>query len=272
MKINYPGLAYNAFGYPAGELQVRLHPETITAVQVNESVTINARLSSATDLVNLVLLCNAIRGVNPAIQLTLNLPYLPYARADRRFVEGDCLALATMGDFLRICRFAQINALDVHSPVAARQFVASFLRNVSAEPLIARAIDHFCPDAILFPDDGAAERYPLECEQPQFYATKQRDPKTGALFGLEVPDLSAFHRVLIVDDLCDGGGTFVGISEELGRRDTSPELGLYVTHGIFSKGVYVLATRFSHVYTTDSFKKHPPDEWLTVYDAFEAMQ
>ncbi len=46
------------------------------------------------------------------------------------------------------------------------------------------------------------------------------------------------QKVLICDDLADGGATFIRIMDML--RPLSKEVTLYVTHGIFSKGLKVL--------------------------------
>lgn len=59
---------------------------------------------------------------------------------------------------------------------------------------------------------------------------------------------------LIVDDICDGGGTFVGLAKEL-RAAGATRVYLYVTHGIFSKRLPLEG--IDHVYTTDSFLSGP---------------
>jgi ribose-phosphate pyrophosphokinase len=45
---------------------------------------------------------------------------------------------------------------------------------------------------------------------------------------------------LIVDDICDGGRTFIELAKVL-RPLTSGQVKLYVTHGIFSAGFEALA-------------------------------
>lgn len=103
---------------------------------------------------------------------------------------------------------------------------------------------------ILLPDKGSLTRYNLEdFGVPVLHATKHRDPETGRLSQFTVPAL--MPRVLIVDDICDGGGTFLGLADAI---DFRTELYLYVTHGIFSKGVHELYKRFKAIYTTRSFK------------------
>ena len=58
------------------------------------------------------------------------------------------------------------------------------------------------------------------------------------------------RRILIVDDICDGGATFVGLAKEL-RAAGAKKVYLYVTHGIFSKGLPLEG--IDKVFTTDSY-------------------
>jgi ribose-phosphate pyrophosphokinase len=161
-------------------------------------------------------------------------------------------------------RFDRLLTLDVHSAVAAQ--LMDRLVNVRPEPLILQAITRFAQRigsngvTVLFPDEGAATRYDLpdrygcnvdEVSIQKLYCTKDRDSATGKLLGFNVPHASKFRHpaVIIVDDICDGGGTFLGIAGKLDRTD----LGLYVTHGIFSKGFDELHAWFQRIYFTDSF-------------------
>ena len=54
-------------------------------------------------------------------------------------------------------------------------------------------------------------------------------------------------RFLIVDDICDGGRTFLEAAKIL-KEETTGKLFLYVTHGIFSKGIDELLEHYEHIY------------------------
>ena len=87
---------------------------------------------------------------------------------------------------------------------------------------------------------------------PLLTATKTRDFDTGKLTSFEVPQLPRSGRVLVVDDICDGGGTFRGLATAAGiGRD---RLALWVSHGIFSGAAGELTGHFAQIFTTDS---HP---------------
>ena len=83
--------------------------------------------------------------------------------------------------------------------------------------------------------------------------SKSRDVKTGKLSGFKVysEDLEG-KDCLIVDDICDGGGTFIGLAAELKNKNAG-KLYLAVSHGIFSKGFDSLRC-FDKIFTTNSFK------------------
>ena len=88
---------------------------------------------------------------------------------------------------------------------------------------------------------------------------KVRDTKTGALSGFEVfaDDLGG-KPCMIVDDICDGGRTFIGVAEALKQKNAG-DIYLFVTHGIFSQGLDGLSQVFKRIFTTNSIKEieHP---------------
>ena len=59
--------------------------------------------------------------------------------------------------------------------------------------------------------------------------------------------------ILVVDDICDGGGTFLLLAEALRKAGIDNNLELYVSHGIFSKGTDIIYKSFYPIYTTNSF-------------------
>jgi phosphoribosylpyrophosphate synthetase len=66
--------------------------------------------------------------------------------------------------------------------------------------------------------------------------------------------LALRNKFLILDDICDGGATFLAVVEALKKRVGLPimEFHLFVSHGIFSKGRKVLEEQGIQIYTTNS--------------------
>ena len=76
---------------------------------------------------------------------------------------------------------------------------------------------------------------------------------------MKSPELAS-KQVIIFDDLCDGGGTFIGAVAPL-KEKGAEFITLAITHGLFSKGVDCLIEGgISHIITTNSYQdqiEHP---------------
>ena len=269
---------YEQFTYPAGETQVRFFGTTWEAAKMAEYVTIIARIKSAQDIIVLAHLNNALQASVQYRKLVL--PYLPYSRADRRFKLGDCCGLQVFGQLIGSMNFDEVVTLDAHNHDKATLHVP-FLLDRPADELIQRAIADFARKhnssriTVLFPDKGARERYvippAIACNTGHIdidvlHCNKKRDPIGGAFEGFDVPGIPPDYPAIIVDDICDGGGTFVGIAQKAhGIR-----LGLYVTHGIFSKGHELIGSYFDQIYTTNTIEQ-APEAPVIVFDAMPLL-
>ena len=174
-------------------------------------------------------------------------PYFPFARHDRRIDIRDglevylALSLANMFDIVIADPHSDVTSVLRHIPQSAS--VAQFEKSglFKDDPIV------------IIPDMGARNktlgwagtRTIVQC-------LKTRDPKTGRLSGFEVgrDDLGG-RPCVIVDDICDGGGTFIGLAKKLQERNAG-ELRLAVTHGLFTKGLDSIWEFFSEIYTFGS--------------------
>ena len=68
---------------------------------------------------------------------------------------------------------------------------------------------------------------------------RYRDTATGNIIrtDISVQDFKGAN-LMIVDDICDGGRTFIELAKVLRERNAG-KIELFITHGIFSKGVDV---------------------------------
>ena len=124
---------------------------------------------------------------------------------------------------------------------------------------------------IIAPDEGATAR--AKDFRDAFYpdvgiiqCTKVRDAKTGKLSHYAMQPLEHRGKHIIVDDICDGGGTFNLLVEAFGQDLLASDcsLEMFVSHGIFSKGLDAINPRIEHITTTDSWCMRPNSERLTV--------
>lgn len=189
---------------------------------------------------------------------SLILPFVPGARQDRLNDSGDYLFTAkSVAKELNARNFPRVTVLDPHSDVTPALIdrcnvihVADFMKPPPGKYA-----------AVISPDAGAEKRASAVARKlsvPLIHAWKTRDVTTGAITGFGVENhwpetVEKNPRVLVVDDICDGGGTFIGLAQAC--RDTFGlmlDLHLFTTHGIYSKGVEPLKAHYSHIYCTDS--------------------
>lgn len=247
-----PGPIFGGMYFPAGEAHVKV----TTDVKNSGPLTQIARINSAdgNDLFELAMWADAVfRREEKSIVL---MPYLPGARADHHdFVPFGAEVYAA---FINELRVNQVICFDPHSPV-----MPSMLRNVTVidstrlirEHVVGKA-DKEAPQryqGIIAPDKGAVDRASKvaeACHIPLFRAEKKRDPDTGKLSGFTCEELPSEGKFLVVDDICDGGGTFMGLATATGLP--MERLGLYVSHGVFSGSAVNLFAYYNNIYTTDS--------------------
>ena len=102
-------------------------------------------------------------------------------------------------------------------------------------------------------------------------ASKHRDVATGDITSTEIYCNNLHGKnVVIVDDLIDGGRTYIELAKVLKKKNAG-RIDLIVTHGIFSKGLATLTAMVDHIYTTNSFCELESNEFLTVIDCFGVM-
>lgn len=185
----------------------------------------------------------------------LILPFVPGARQDRLNVSGDMLFTAkSIARMINDRTLPTVTILDPHSEVTPA--LIDRCRVITAADCITVPSGKYA--AVVSPDAGAEKRAGLVAKKlgvPLIHAWKMRDVSTGAIagFGCESTSLPFDSKVLVVDDICDGGRTFIGLA---GCFRSDIDLHLYVTHGIFSQGTEELRKHYSHIYCTDSI----PDE------------
>lgn len=194
------------------------------------------------DLFRLALLVDICKRRFPQLKQNLQIRYLPYARQDRATTYSTGNSLKVVANFLNSLDLDKIIVWDAHSDVAAALFPSDIFINVSQCDLLVNDIMKYEGKiALVSPDAGAAKKiYDLArlVEYPVIEAKKIRNPSTGKIekTSIDLTDYKEYNTLIVVDDICDGGLTFVELAKEI-RKTFTGTLGLTVTHGIFSKGL-----------------------------------
>lgn len=193
----------------------------------------------------------------------LYIPYLPYARQDKSVSNTSTFAKTVFLRSLLLDSIGKLSTLDAHSEHAA-------IKSYSAQPYISKAILEFKPDVLVFPDAGAYDRYQKQIERRDvaiLVLDKVRDQSSGIITSLVLDEQKTAsglitnqkqnqYRMLIIDDICDGGATFNNAALFLHEKYRC-EIALYVTHGIFSKGYEnMINAGITEFFTTQSLTKN----------------
>lgn len=168
---------------------------------------------------------------------TLVIKYLPYGRQDKPIDNEQTFALHTFARIINSCQFVGVSILDAHS-LEAERLIKNCL-NVFPQDHIQAAIDAVPNCVLAYPDKGAFDRYSVQFGADAIIGDKVRDPSTGYITHYEVTGDPQDKDILIVDDICDGGMTFKILAKSL-LDQGAKSVHLYVTHGIFSKGIKTL--------------------------------
>lgn len=252
-------IEFQSFLFSGGEPHIKIKAD----FDLSKAVTVTHRLNSFYDVGLLCLAADALRRVGAKLG-ELYIPYFPAARQDRVMVKGEPLSVKVYADIINALGFEKVIVLDAHSEVTP-----ALLNNCEAVPnhkFIAQVVAKIgsLENLILIsPDGGALKKIYKVAEflggAQVVECSKSRDVKTGALTGFKVyaDDLGG-KICLIVDDICDAGGTFMGLAGELKNKNAGA-LYLAVTHGIFSKGFDDLAKVFAGVFATNSVKNMSHD-------------
>jgi ribose-phosphate pyrophosphokinase len=151
--------------FPDGELHVEV--QETSAVRTSHLLQPTARPDA--HLLELLLLADACRRAGVA-RLTAVVPYLGYARQDRRTRGGEPVGGRVVADLIAAARLDRVVAVDLHT-AALEGFFSVPLEHLSAVPLLVEAVRSAVAEraVIVAPDLGAvklAERYARALDRP----------------------------------------------------------------------------------------------------------
>ncbi|MCE2573309.1 ribose-phosphate diphosphokinase [Motilimonas eburnea] len=250
-------IPFDSFTFNGGEEHVRLTQQ----VEQVSRIEITTRLINSAAFMQLAITVDAVqRQYGSQVAIELVAPYFPYARQDRVCNSGEALGVAVMAKLINGLNLQKVTIWDAHSDVTPA--LINNVVNLPQGELLARHPELVSQLkagqlTLVAPDAGAAKKVH---NLAKFFgggiavvqAEKVRDVATGeithtAIFG----DISN-QDVLITDDICDGGRTFIELAKVL-KQQGAKRVSLFVTHGIFANGLAVFDGLIDAIYTSESF-------------------
>lgn len=247
--------------FPDGQTDIVINSDDL--INPEPVVQITSHFNSWEDMVKIICATVALRKLN-VLEIHLFIPYILGARSDRRFEKGGTSYLVdVVAPIINMQNYKSVTCIDAHSDVA--QGCINRLEVIPNTELVKWALNDLITNdfRIAAPDQGATRKifsiaHELQIETPILFCVKHRDQKTGKILHTEVPikDYVDNMDFIIIDDICDGGRTFIEISKEIKKQYTEAgkncRVFLIVTHGIFSNEFNELNRHLDGIYTTNS--------------------
>jgi ribose-phosphate pyrophosphokinase len=248
--------ALNEFLFPAGEVHIKR--EDRRDLESTELAIIYADQDIHRDLFMLQAWDNLIEHEAKGTYRVAVIPYFPGARADHNFP----MTIDLYVNAIAVTQVDEIIIFDPHSEVLVDKLkklpelkVTVYHPTDALKLSYNRAVMPHVYSGVIAPDKGAVKRAQKVADLMDvklYRAEKVRNQETGELTNFTVETLPTHGRLLILDDICDGGGTFAGLMEAAGKRIGATDL--YVSHGVFSgKAIELLSKTFDKIFTTNSY-------------------
>jgi ribose-phosphate pyrophosphokinase len=278
-------LEFKISSFPDGQQSIRILEDDGMKYQDMvkiPNITIKSRLNTFRDLELIICSTHALRELGIK-NISLYIPYCIGGRSDRKFSEGGFNYIKNViAPVINLQGYTQVEIMDPHSDVL--EACINNFKKIDNVKLVQFALKDYFLEVkgkshsdyatlnLVSPDAGALKKVFHVAENIGFkgeviIASKHRNLETGQIDYTNVP-LSvhdADKDMFIIDDICDGGRTFIEIAKAIKQSqnlssavtpDRHGKVYLIVTHGIFSAGFGELNKYFDRIYSTNSIADH----------------
>lgn len=240
--------------------EIKKYPDGTQYVKVNEFVDeLVFNINSYEDLWTL----NQIKDVynNNHFEIGLHIPCLLDAQADKRFNPDESSGLKLVCEFINSMKFKYVKVFHPHNPEVVEALLNNiiiidnslFINKVLANLNLTNGeVSLISTDAGGFkPLMKLADK--IQWEGEVYSASKSRKYEDGKSKLIQEIDRQDFNGkdILIIDDICVYGGTFLGLAKMLRERNCG-KLYLAVSHITVESPNKELFEVFDKVFTTNS--------------------
>lgn len=209
---------------------------------------------------------------NAREKLILEMPYMPYLRADRQVGDDPQMLTVILDVVTHLCGdWKAIKVFDPHVDIARGYLNPINLEVSTPEFLIEQVLCDFEPEFqenafyLVFPDEGARKRVRQMRRRASrtLEGEKTRDARSGKITSIVLSECSRAwletapkenRRAIIVDDIVSYGGTATAIAKQLKEEFGFERVVAWFSHTepSYYKGKNISQPWIDKVYTTDS--------------------
>lgn len=242
IKPSESDIKFNIIHFPDGEPHI-----VLGEIDRKDSVKVICRITNPTDLFIVAQIGDILN--RQGVTFIFAIKYLMSMRMDRVMSFNEAYSLKVVLDILKSSKPRGIQVLEPHNTGA--MLANDVIIVPSHKPDFSECL-------VVFPDKGAYERYKY-AYGTAVICSKVRDTSTGALTGFSIENPELLEQIpnkplIVIDDLCDGGGTFVGIAELLKEKCPDRPKSIFVTHAVNPKGIDNMSEHYDNVYITNSYR------------------
>lgn len=248
-KLHIPLAKTISKRFPDDELYIRVIDDIS-----GEDIIIVQTTYPDSNIVELFLLQNAVKEAG-AEEITVVIPYLGYARQDKKFETGEPISAKAIANLISLHANKAIT-VDPH-----KEHILDFFTipaySCSAVPELAKYLKKKDINMVLAPDKGALDRARqasdiIGCDFD--YMEKTRiDSETVEI---KPKNLDAQNKnVAIIDDIISTGGTMAKSIKEL-KRQKAKQISVACTHGLFAGDAVkkIVSAGCHEIISTDTIK------------------
>jgi ribose-phosphate pyrophosphokinase len=271
IKVNNQVLNVNHF--PAGEQSYAGKNELSFDIEKGKKYFVEWKYENDSEFMTLLYISKHIEEKGGKLH-TLYIPYLPNARMDRTKNDKEIFTLKHSNDLINYLGYENVYLNNPHSAVSLATLnnakegyiedVNAYMQNgevLHNNDIIRHLIKKLKldrdKDVIYFPDKGCKQKYEnVDFGLRTLSGDKIRDWATGEINGLEIigkiPEKP--FNVLMIDDICSFGGTFLHSAKKLREIVNLQKIHLFVTHleNSVEKGELIKSGLVEKIWTTDS--------------------
>jgi ribose-phosphate pyrophosphokinase len=247
--------------FPDGQQSITIDFKSDISSKLDKTIRIKSRMNSFKD-VELIICANQTLKDLGVENVELYVPYFLGGRSDRRFLAGQTNYLKNViCPIINSQGFSKVYVVDPHSDVleACLNNFNKFTNNSIVEYALDKLNGRSAQTMLVSPDAGALKKiYDIAKDfniKNVITASKVRDIESGNIIRTALPtmDLRDIEQIIIIDDICDGGRTFIELAKAI-KEITEIPIYLVVTHGIFSGGFEKLSDVLDGIFCTNSVK------------------
>lgn len=239
-------IKYHISRFPDGDVRLELE-----GINRKDHAMIVCRIRNAEELYILMQAGDILN--RHEVRLSLSIYYLMGMRMDRVMDFNMPFNLKVVTNMINSINPAEVHVFEPHSDVTKE-----LIKNWWAD--IYYKMPNFSEYLPMLPDEGAANRYEFMYDTPVLKGNKKRDPEGGITeYSIMDEELLADENhkdkpIIVLDDLCDGGSTFVELAKAVKDIDPNRKLAICVAHMVNRLGIERLKEWYDEIYFTNSYK------------------